>query len=582
MRITNIVIKRTRRYNPGMSRDSYLPVPSARRDPLAEDDAQGVALRALVLGMLVVGLVLYCLAVWFDWLPWLRGWGNYPQGWTWALYPQPPLVSFAPVVAAIAAIWAGITLAEFSYRAPWMTRNPADTRAVQFLFLVLMVFLGYALQLGLLGLKSDNPNRLLVERVTNRVFTGYFNLAASARSADALLSGYPNVFATRVCPHCHDHPPGPALYYWLNIQAAESLPADTRRNLAATTWRLLGESPGTTRMQQVGTDAQILGAFWGGSLILVLASLIVVPLFGLARILGPSGYEFRLAGLGLTLPGLMLMTPEFDQVFALVSALAVYLGLRGLRARNAGAAWPWAAAAGIVISAGLLFSWALVVVLAAVAALGVIWAIAWRSRLFATDSGLSHNLSSQFAAWLAALGAGAILPLVTLALTTGTNLLYILQYNLSNAARAEAQRPYEVWVFYGPLDFLQFLGLPLALAAAVALASRSRQSPKSKVQSPKSQGGRLDFGLWTLDSRSPWYTGLNPYALLFWAILVGLDLAGRSKAEQGRLLIFLMPLALMAVYLWAARTRPQPWAISQLFFAQMLVLTVIGARWFVP
>ena len=65
-------------------------------------------------------------------------------------------------------------------------------------------------------------------------------------------------------------------------------------------------------------------------------------------------------------------------------------------------------------------------------------------------------------------------------------------------------------------------------------------------------------------------------------VLAGLDLAGKSRSEQGRLLIFLMPLALAAFYLWVGRWRPRPAVVSQLFFAQMLVCVVIGARWFVP
>jgi hypothetical protein len=82
--------------------------------------------------------------------------------------------------------------------------------------------------------------------------------------------------------------------------------------------------------------------------------------------------------------------------------------------------------------------------------------------------------------------------------------------------------------------------------------------------------------------RVPWYARINPYAWLFWGVLLAIDISGKSKAEQGRLLIFLMPVALAAVYLWAGRARPPAWVISALFFAQFAVCLVIGARWFVP
>jgi hypothetical protein len=79
-----------------------------------------------------------------------------------------------------------------------------------------------------------------------------------------------------------------------------------------------------------------------------------------------------------------------------------------------------------------------------------------------------------------------------------------------------------------------------------------------------------------------WYSRVNIYTLLFWLTVIGIALAGRSRAEQGRLLIFLMPLALTAIYLWAGRARPDGKLIALLFVAQTAVCIVIGARWLVP
>ena len=71
------------------------------------------------------------------------------------------------------------------------------------------------------------------------------------------------------------------------------------------------------------------------------------------------------------------------------------------------------------------------------------------------------------------------------------------------------------------------------------------------------------------------------YALAFWLSLTTIELAGRSKGEQGRILVFMMPLALLAVYFWVGRW-PRRWVVTALFFAQMAVCVVIGGRWFVP
>jgi hypothetical protein len=145
----------------------------------------------------------------------------------------------------------------------------------------------------------------------------------------------------------------------------------------------------------------------------------------------------------------------------------------------------------------------------------------------------------------------------------------VLQYNLNNAAFAEARRPYAVWIFFGPLDFLQFLGLPLALAALAALVLPARAAHGPAPGAP-------------LARVAPWLSRINPYAALFWGLLLAIDLAGRTKAEQGRLLLYLAPLALVAVYVWVERTRPDTRILAAVLAAQLLVTLVLGARWFVP
>jgi hypothetical protein len=156
--------------------------------------------------------------------------------------------------------------------------------------------------------------------------------------------------------------------------------------------------------------------------------------------------------------------------------------------------------------------------------------------------------------------------LVAVALATRLDLPYVFSYNMRKLAEDDALRPYWPWVLYGPLDFLQFLGLPLAAATAIALVLPP-ETPTS-----------------TLDPR-PFAASLaraNPYAAVLWLLLLVHDLTGNSRGELGRTLIFLMPVALTAVYWWAHHARPNTRVITGLFFAQALVCAVIGARWFVP
>jgi len=170
----------------------------------------------------------------------------------------------------------------------------------------------------------------------------------------------------------------------------------------------------------------------------------------------------------------------------------------------------------------------------------------------------------------------------------------VLRYNFDHVVLGEAQRPYLVWLFYGPLDYVQFLGLPLAAVTLALLWPRrtmdggrwtaddgddreDRDDHRSSLIADRSSiVYRPSSIVYSLTSRR------NIYAWLFWLLVVGIDLAGRTKAEQGRLLIFLAPFALVAVYAAAGRGIIRRRGLTVLFLAQLAVMVVIGARWFVP
>jgi hypothetical protein len=515
-----------------------------RRSSLARNTA--------LLGAGLFALVGYCLALWFDWLPDLRGWHNYPEGWTWPTYPLPPLERFVPVLCFAAAIWCAVRLAE----------RLAGRARVKALFLALLVLLGFGFQLSLMGFKSANPVGLLVERVAHRHVTSYFAFASRVTNPDFLFRNY--LAASRTCLHCQGHPPGPSVFYWLDLRLVSMLPERWQHNLATFTWQMAGTS---TRIASVRTglnDSQTTAAILGGCLMLILASAVVVPLFGIARLLGPPGMEFRLAALGLALPGLMLMSPLFDQVYATITASALFLALKSLQARGPSAGL-LASACGAVLALGIFFTWALGAIALVVAALAFAFYLgSGRLSLLAYSDERPRLL--QLLPWIAGLAAGFIVPVAALEALAQPDLLRIFEHNMHHVSMAERQRPYEVWLWRGPLDFVQFLGLPLAAATLAASVVPVRSIIPTRVGAVAVR----------------WYSRVNIYTLLFWLTVIGIALAGRSRAEQGRLLIFLMPLALTAIYLWAGRARPDGKLIALLFVAQTAVCIVIGARWLVP
>ena len=202
----------------------------------------------------------------------------------------------------------------------------------------------------------------------------------------------------------------------------------------------------------------------GGNLVLLLAAALCMPMYGLARRVGRPGLVWPLTGLAVVIPGVLLMAPEFDQDLPLVTAAALYCALRGLGTERAGPAGAWAGAAGIVLAGGVFFTWTIAVVLPALVVLGLVsWG--WgRAVLFAPGGPIGRIAARQLARWLLGLGTGVAVVELFLAFVMRVDLLYLLQYNLQSGAIAEAQRPYAIWLFFGPLDLLQFLGLPLAAA----------------------------------------------------------------------------------------------------------------------
>ena len=154
--------------------------------------------------------------------------------------------------------------------------------------------------------------------------------------------------------------------------------------------------------------------------------------------------------------------------------------------------------------------------------------------------------------WTCGAAAGAVAPWLVYWVGGQVDLPRVLQ--ITSGVHLEGitvLRPYAPWVVFDLVDALQFLGLPIAVASLLTLWRR----------------------------RGPW---LNTYGLLFWAVLLGLDLSGTARAEVGRLSMFLMPLALMGLYLAAGRGllgRRQVWG---LLGAQFVACILIGARSMTP
>jgi hypothetical protein len=129
-------------------------------------------------------------------------------------------------------------------------------------------------------------------------------------------------------------------------------------------------------------------------------------------------------------------------------------------------------------------------------------------------------------------------------------------------------RPFIPWLIFNLVDFFQFVGLPLVVATILTLVWEPTQSG---ISAARKSNGVVRF-----------LSRLNVLGVLFWITVAGLDLSGTTRAEVGRLWIFLMPIALLAIYHAAGRGKLNSQHIHGLLASQFLICVVLGGNWLTP
>jgi hypothetical protein len=470
-------------------------------------------------------------AHWWDKLQGLRGWSVVPEGWFWPKLPPPPLAPWLALLGLALLGIAGLRLVE--------GHAARGRRRVIWLALLALLAFGYTFQLGALWLKSPNVEQLLVDRITDANFTGYFTSALETDSVSAFFSNYDRtIISPNWCGHCRTHPPGPVLFYWLGLKGVGQVPLSLQQTLAG----ILAGAP----RPDLSPAATIVASL-GAHMILLSAAAVVFPLYGLARRLAGQELALPLAALGTVVPALVLMSPEFDQLYGTLAAGLVYLGVRGLQASHNNL-W-WGFGAGLFFAFSTYWSFGMLI-LAAPLVLLLVAAMAGR---------VGWRLPRRAAlSWLLGLSLGSGLPWALLWSIGGFHLVSVLQtVRREQLGGITAIRPYDAWVVVNKLDFLQFLGLPLTVAALVTLVRRWRR------------------GAFQLQN-------LNVFGLIFWVVLVLLDLSGTTRGEVSRVWIPLMPLAFLGVFHAARLGQLTASHVHALLGAQFVICVLIAGNWLTP
>ncbi len=526
----------------------------------------------------LAAVVAELLAIWFDlprkeWLhpdprnpgpPWmqfhgLRGFGTFrvDGGWETALKDAPPFSRWLPMLLMSLVLAGGLWALE-----RWCARRPSALRTAA--SLASLTLIGYGLELSAFFLKEPKLQGGaflgfgygIYERVTEVNYSGYLNAAIElGGDSSKLFSGYSDWLShTSSCFHCIGHPPGPIAFYWFPLQLLERLSPQWVTAVSTALARTFDVAVGPY------PPPAALTAMLCSQAILLLAAAIVVPAYGLAKLLAGRS-SLRLAVVGLLLPGLLLTSVGFDQIYATFTAGIMFLFLLALmRPREA---MRWGCAAGLAWAVAMFFSTAFFTLAAPVLYLGTAAAL----------GNLGGEPERRSVRDLIRVGAGltvgASLFFVALRLATGFQALEVLRSVTDAHVQWDTNelRGYWPWLFYNLVDFSQFLGIPLLAFCILTL----REPARMERPAPPLSGRLATLGQWA-------WSRCNILTVGFFATIIALDLTGATRSEVGRLWTFLMPLAALSVFHGVRRRGEALW-LESLLAGQLLVCLLMVARW---
>ncbi len=288
------------------------------------------------------------------------------------------------------------------------------------------------------------------------------------------------------------------------------------------------------------SEAELAGVWLATFVLRLAAALAVVPVFAMARAVYGVRTAIVAAALMAVVPSLVLYSPGIDQAFPVLAATACWLawtaGARGSLLR--------AALAGASVSVGLLYSLSFAVV------------GGWAALLAAAALGRNGRLrdTGRVAALAAAGLAGFAVPVVTLYLAVGYNSPAVWVTCLEANAKFNAQsgRVYWTWLLVNPVEFLVFLGAPVAALFVSRAASGVGDLWRGR-------GWR----------EADWAT------LVLAGLLVALNLLGANRGEVSRLWMFLMPGCMIAAAAQVERCAPYRRAVLVSLFALQAVQATV-------
>jgi hypothetical protein len=488
---------------------------------------------------LVIPSLLIIAALWFDWLPWLRG----NDEWRWPLRAPLDLTRVGVPLIALACYVALAT--------GWLRRfeRASASRTNERTFLLFLTLAAPLLQLALAVGVSRAPLLEFFGPTVSVHNSGYFTTAVSTPDLNQLLARYPSIMSSLPI-HAQSHPPGPIVAQWLSWQFFQSIgPAADAIALPLRT--LQCHNPGIMALD----NAQIASASLG-MLLPLIGALAVWPLFAVGKRVAGSKAAALAAVLFPIMPLFAMWPAQWDQIYPLLLFTGLYFAHTGLTprpsttlrsAQGAASMSLWRIfLAGVPLSLATFFSVGNFVLMVIVGLYGVTWLALNRRLKSALHPSLppslrpSVSLSLRLAAAFA-LGCASIW--LIYALIYGVNPLDVIATGSRLAFESTTgNRTYGTWLLGNPIDFAVFLGVPVVVLLVLNLAQVISFCPKSRSASlcrPEPNG---------IARSVPFYEPSREARTLLIAtfgVLLLLIVSGLVRGEVGRLWLYFGPLFLL-------------------------------------
>ena len=390
--------------------------------------------------------------------------------------------------------------------AAWLDRRSSEQCPVRPIWPLLgMALLAVLMQLAVMLLMEHGPLVDLFRRTVSPTVGGYFNVSVNVEDVGSFLRNYPQLMPD-MPPHPKRQPPGLPLLFISARQLLALLP-----ELADRLARWVRPDQ-CTNLELMKLSNPQLASAWLQMLVPPLAAgLWVLPIYWLGRLFcSQRALWWALAWVPL-LPALVVFSPTWNQVYPLLTTLAVAAFWRALTRPSPA----WAGLAGLLVSLSTFLSFANLIVFGPLGVLLLGYLYGHRCT--------GHGLDLKRA--LLVLGVfGAATASCWLAYGAYSGVTPFDIWRVAGQFHFGLNHPYLAGLVRHPADFFSFGGWVLVGLALMGLASTLRATRRWDV----TDGGKPVLLTWS-----------------FWLSLAVLTLSGMAQGETSRVWMPYLPILVL-------------------------------------